>query len=194
MQLENNFSSSFGYIYKLTNLINGKVYIGQTTDLQSRFRRYRYVQCKQQIKIYLALKKYGHENFSFEVFDIATDYDTLNFLEECYISCFDSMNNGYNSLPGGTDRKIITDETRIKMSLSKKGKPLSQLTRQKMSLSHKGCKFSEEHKNKISLKLKDRKGSRNPMFGNQHSKETKRKISEQQKLRHQRQKLLLFSN
>jgi len=57
-------------IYKWTNLINGKVYIGKSVDVAKRLREYRY-EVKQQSKrpIIQALIKYGFENFKFEIIE-----------------------------------------------------------------------------------------------------------------------------
>lgn len=149
MQLENNFPSSFGYIYKLTNRINGKVYIGQTTQIENRFKKYKGGHCETQPKLYKALKKYGVDSFLFEIFDTADNSDTLNFLEETYIACFDSIEYGYNSRPGGNCSKM-TKEHKQKISISNTGKKLSEETKQKISKSHIGMKVSEETRQKIS--------------------------------------------
>lgn len=214
MQLEFISQSSFGYIYKITNKINGKVYIGQTINLNDRWKHYRNLHCKSQPKIYNALKKYGVDSFLFTVIDDAQDIETLNFLEEIYIACFDSIETGYNSRPGGLNT-IPTNETKRKMSQARKGKHLSDETKRKISLSRVGRFLSPEHKQKISeaqtgIKKKpcseetkqkisrshlgihsgnknpmygrDRKGTKNGMFGHHQSEETKRRISEQKKL------------
>ena len=62
-----------GYIYKITNKINGKVYVGQTIkNYEERFRQHRLNYNKEyfsQIVLYKAFKKYGIENFSFEMIE-----------------------------------------------------------------------------------------------------------------------------
>lgn len=61
------------YIYKITNLINGKSYIGQTNDYKRRFREHREKNYKESDKLlYKAFDKYGIENFSFEVIEDKT--------------------------------------------------------------------------------------------------------------------------
>jgi group I intron endonuclease len=57
--------------------------------------------CEKQPKIYRALQKYGLDNFTFELFDCASNKETLDFLEDFYIEVLDSRNNGYNTAPGG---------------------------------------------------------------------------------------------
>ena len=75
-----------GYIYKITNP-SGKVYIGQTVDLKVRKNKYKYINCKNQTRLYRSLLKYGWENHIFEVLetiDIVNNED-LNILEIKYI-------------------------------------------------------------------------------------------------------------
>lgn len=61
------------YIYKITNLINGKSYIGQTNDYKRRFREHREKNYEKSDKLlYKAFDKYGIENFSFEVIEDKT--------------------------------------------------------------------------------------------------------------------------
>lgn len=55
-------------IYKITNP-KGKIYIGQSIDIERRFKEYKGVYCKNQRKLYYSLKKYGWENHKFEVIE-----------------------------------------------------------------------------------------------------------------------------
>lgn len=90
-------------IYKWTNLINGKVYIGKSIDIAKRLREYRY-EVKQQSKrpIIQALIKYGFENFKFEIIencDFLTNEQILQ-REQYWMNFYDSQNlqKGYNLL------------------------------------------------------------------------------------------------
>ena len=102
--------------------------------------------------------------------------------EQYYIEVFDTLYpNGYNLTKGG-DGCVASDETRRKMSESKKGKPspnkgvpMSEETKKKMSESQKGKHHSEETKKKMSI---SRKGRTSPNKGKTMSEETKKKISE----------------
>lgn len=158
--------SPYGQIYRLTNKINGKMYHGQTVEenINNRWSKYRKLKCKDQPKLYNALKAYGPENFLFEVIDTTPQNQSqLDELEIFYIAKFDSMNNGYNCDPGG------------------KGGHRSNETKQKISKAFRGRTLSEEHKRKIG---QSRIGNKNPMFGRQppntgkhHSEEIREKIS-----------------
>lgn len=93
-----------GYIYKITNNINNKVYIGQTVkSYQERFRQHQLNYNKEyfsQIVLYKAFKKYGIENFSFDPIE-EVEKEFLNEREKYWINYYDSYYNGYNSTLGG---------------------------------------------------------------------------------------------
>lgn len=93
------------YIYKITNLINGKIYIGQTTScVQKRFDEHAIHGKFNKMAIDRAIIKYGKENFKIEIIDdTAKDQDELNLKEEYYIALYDSCNKkiGYNITTGG---------------------------------------------------------------------------------------------
>ena len=120
-------------IYKITNKINGKAYIGQTTqDVRKRWRRH----CSNSEKdgaISKAIKKYGKSNFIFEILKENIDsIDSLNVLEIYYINTLSTMSpNGYNLIMGGNN-KTPSEETRQRMSDAKKRATISEEHRQKM--------------------------------------------------------------
>lgn len=138
-------------IYKITNLINSKVYIGQTIQsLERRWSRHNWkcTKGRNAMAITNALIKYGSENFTIEKIDEASNIEELNFKEEFYIEKYDSISpNGYNLRSGGGNKKT-SDETKKKMSEANKGRKISEETRKKLSDSHKGWVPSEETRNK----------------------------------------------
>lgn len=93
-----------GYIYKIQNLINGNVYIGQTVKpVEKRFQQHRNNYDKpyfSQLILYKAFKKYGLDNFSFEALE-KVDNDKLDEREKYWIDYYDSYKNGYNMTLGG---------------------------------------------------------------------------------------------
>lgn len=127
------------FIYSLTNNINGKRYIGQTTkSIEWRWNQH----CKHinsvHFPIYHALRKYGPENFTVEVLAIGCSVDCLNYLEPLFIAAYDSLvPHGYN-LDGGGKNNTVHPDTIARMSAGKKGKPKSAEHRAKIGAAHKG--------------------------------------------------------
>ena len=126
----------YGVIYKIENLVNGKVYIGQTTKgFDKRYRGhsiegvYKYHKSKFESNdnynkhLYNAIEKYGFENFKvYEQFDIAFSKIELDIKEKVYITLYNSTNKeyGYNNKEGGANGKH-TEETKRKISLMQMG-------------------------------------------------------------------------
>jgi len=93
-------------IYKFTNKSNNKVYIGQSIHLESRYKshlnNYNNDNLKDfKTKFYRALRKYGFENFTFEILELFENTDNLDNREIYWINFYNSFNNGYNSTFGG---------------------------------------------------------------------------------------------
>lgn len=81
-------------IYKITNLINGKIYIGQSVHIERRWQEHCQPSTKSMISN--AIKKYGKENFSFQIIE-ECPIEKLNEKEAFYIKQFNSLSpNGYN--------------------------------------------------------------------------------------------------
>ena len=93
-----------GYIYKIQNLINNHVYIGQTVkNYHKRFLQHKANYDKpyfSQLTLYKAFKKYGLENFSFEPIE-EVENEKLDEKEKYWINYYDSYKNGYNMTLGG---------------------------------------------------------------------------------------------
>ena len=94
------------YIYKITNLINNKIYIGKTIrNIQERWNEHvsRALNSEDNTHLHNAIKKYGKENFTIEVIDSTEDYEKLNELEIYYIELYGSTDPtiGYNLTNGG---------------------------------------------------------------------------------------------
>lgn len=89
-------------IYKIENLITHHVYIGQSVDIISRWRRHKddYKKGEKDYPLYQAIRKYGIENFSFEVIEECLR-SQLDEREQYWIKYYDSYYNGYNQTLGG---------------------------------------------------------------------------------------------
>ena len=96
-------------IYKITNSINGKVYIGLTTvTLEARWRGHIRDSRVCDRHLYRSMRKYGLENFIIEEIDNTDDFKKLGELERYYIKAFDSRNpdKGYNITGGGESNQL----------------------------------------------------------------------------------------
>lgn len=104
-------------IYKITNKINGNFYIGQSVDIKRRFMEHR-TPNGTMTPIKLAIKKYGLENFAFEVLEECSK-DKLNEREIYWIS---TLRPQYNKCAGGPGARNHHVSDEVKAILSKKAK------------------------------------------------------------------------
>lgn len=93
-------------IYKITNLINNKCYIGKTNNSDRRWQDHQRLAITPGHKeydkaLYKAMRRYGLNNFSFEMIEELDDYNTSGEREIYWIEYFDSYNKGYNESKGG---------------------------------------------------------------------------------------------
>lgn len=106
------------WIYKITNIQNEKVYIGQTIrPIEQRFRRHINDALNNILDTHFAraIRKYGKENFIIEQIDTAQTQDELNKKEQYWIQYYNSVENGYNetdaiSKCGGNTYQSKTEE------------------------------------------------------------------------------------
>jgi group I intron endonuclease len=90
-------------IYRATNRANGKVYIGFSKDWKQRKRRHKSIYKTTQNKFYDAIKKYGWESFDWEEIYTSLDKDHCYLvMEQYFIEQYNSIENGYNIIQGGT--------------------------------------------------------------------------------------------
>lgn len=115
-------------IYKVTNKINGCIYIGQTT-LTLQERRYKHEQeslnaYRKTVKFHNALLKYGFDNFVWEVIKECSTQEELDYFEKYYIQYYDSCNknNGYNLKYGGRSGGVFSQEAKYNLGISTKAK------------------------------------------------------------------------
>ena len=102
-------------IYKIENLINGKVYIGQSINISERFTEHKREtfnfsnKTKFYYHLYCAIRKYGLENFSFSVIEECSEKE-LDEREIFWIKEYNSYQKGYNKTLGGNGIRTITEE------------------------------------------------------------------------------------
>lgn len=113
----------YGIVYKITNLINNKVYIGQTTySLEKRWLEHLYTNPTRKYLLHKAMDKYGRENFKIEQIGIAESENHLDLIEKDFITKENSMSpNGYNLESGGNKFKTLSAETKQKIKNSNTG-------------------------------------------------------------------------
>lgn len=99
-----------GIIYKITNKVNGKSYIGQTRyTIEFRWKQHQHK--KDNTYFHNAIRKYGIENFTIEVLE-ECDIKDLSSREIFYIAKFDTFANGYNLTIGGDgNRRLLLDDS-----------------------------------------------------------------------------------
>ena len=95
-------------IYKITNKINGKIYVGQSNDIQRRFLEHTH---RNKLQIDMAIQKYGKENFIFEILE-ECPIEQLNEREMYWIETLNSFKNGYNYTLGGEQQSIGSNNGR----------------------------------------------------------------------------------
>ena len=98
-------------IYKITNNINSKIYIGQSNNIQRRFSEHQNRGTTSRIPVDVAIQKYGKENFNFEIIEECS-IEQLNQKETYWITYFNSIENGYNCSVGGDQQSIGSNNGR----------------------------------------------------------------------------------
>jgi len=191
-------------IYKITNDINGKVYIGQSIHAKKRLSEHRNALRNNHHNnkhLQSTWNKHGEENFELKILELCSEA-LLDKREIYWISYYKANNGlyGYNSEGGGRKNKIVSDEIREKLRISSTGRPHSLEGKKKIGDAQRGKTLSKETRTKVglanignknmlgkhqpeSMKQKMRevsKGNKN-MLGKHHSAESKRKMSESHK-------------
>ena len=106
------------FIYKITNTLNSKVYIGQTVNLNERFSSHKRGD-DENSPIHLAIKKYGVENFTFEVLDYCEDYNKKEISNDEYLNYYYKFHQNSLGWYGFSNSKG-DDEIRNEISKTKK--------------------------------------------------------------------------
>lgn len=197
-----------GKIYLIENIINNKVYVGQTKlTIEQRFKEHQ--QLSKKTAISYAIQKYGKENFSIKLLE-KCNINNLDERETFYIQKYNSYKNGYNNTIGGGSQYIShTPEVKQKLSIMGKGKLLGDKNpakrpevREKISQSQKKRVENGEWKSptegghtpesleKMRKNQPDRSGKNNSRYGVKMSDETKEKIRNKQLLNQEKKRQL----
>jgi group I intron endonuclease len=163
-------------IYKITNP-KGKVYVGQSIDIERRKFLYSKLYCKTQTHLYNSLNKHGWDNHIFEIIELCNESLLLEkeiYWKQYYLNL---VNNNFNQVlftqlndgKGGTRSEDIKNKIGKanskpkpegfgdKMSKIHQGKKRSEQTKQNMSKAHKGhSRYNDEWRKSISESLKNK--------------------------------------
>lgn len=185
-----------GYIYKITNKLNNKIYIGQTIKERAtdRFSQHRYLanhidQENSISYLHRAMHLQGVDNFSFEVIE-QVENEQLNEREKYWISFYNSLApNGYNLTEGGagtigysrpqsveekekrkqSNKNFYIQHPEAKQIVSERTKKLWENEEYRKKVTESNKKFYQEHSDMF-------KGENNPMYGKKHTQEALDKI------------------
>lgn len=164
-------------IYKHTNKLNGKIYIGMTCDIEERWGPNGIHYTSDKYSLFgRAIKKYGWDAFTHEILESGLTWDEANEREifyiakyKCNVVRYPELNAGYNLTDGGCGTKghPLSDDAKAKLSARNSGSGNLRY----------GCKLSDETKAKISAANKGRfVGSKSPWYGKKKSPEHIAKI------------------
>ena len=185
-----------GYIYKITNKENGKVYIGQTVKVTptDRYSQHRYLathpeQEKTASYLHRSMAKHGLDSFTFEVIE-EVENSELDNREIYWIKEYNSLiPNGYNVSSGGggtpgfsrpqtpeekekrsiSNKQFYIDHPEQKEIMSERTKKLWENEEYREKVTQGVHKFYKEHPDMF-------KGENNPMYGKKHTEEALEKI------------------
>ncbi|MDR0676617.1 MAG: GIY-YIG nuclease family protein [Elusimicrobiota bacterium] len=147
-------------IYKITNKINKKCYIGQSIDIEKRWQREKTGNCNKFLKDDFV--KYGIDNFDFEILE-ECKFEDLNKREKFYIQKFNSKETGYNLTSGGEYShfgQVLDEKVKRLISIRTKEALANEDTKRKMSDSHKGEKNANYGKNQFENETKENREKR----------------------------------
>ena len=136
----------YGYIYKFTNKLNGKVYIGQTIDIKNRYKYHiRHSKNKPHLLIHKAIAKYDIENFVFEILH-KVDSSLLDEYEKMEIEKHNSYKKGYNNSLGGEGNFGLVHSTQTRELIGRKSRQRSPESNKRIGDAIRGREMSEDEK------------------------------------------------
>jgi group I intron endonuclease len=179
-------NKEYGLVYKATNNINGKIYVGQTiVGLKTRQENHVNAALAERDNNYFhnSIRKHGKDNFEWGVIDYANSKNALDDLEIYYIKQLESFEKGYNLTEGGggMTNYVMTEEHRKNLSESHKGYKPTDEHRRNLSKALTGRPVSEYTRKLISesnKKVIRPKGPDNPCYGIAPSKKVRDRLVE----------------
>lgn len=159
------------YLYRITNLVNNKIYFGKTDNIKKRWNSHKTAARTQDPKDYTylhrAMNKHGFDNFIIEkIEEFGNEIDALN-AEIFYIDKHQTMNRniGYNLSKGGDGISgfKFSAEQKKKMSEARKGKRIGN------DNPFYGKTHTQEVRELISRMASQRTGNKNPFYGKKHT-------------------------
>lgn len=154
-------------VYKITNKINNKFYIGSSTNISKRFRQHRYngsIKSKHNTELYGDMYNFGIDNFIFEVLE-ETNIDDMRVVEQKYMNQYKPDYNKQKYTENVMDKKEVKDKhTKILMSEGYKNKikatrGFTQTDDFKKKISQSSKRYSRDNYEKICLKSKQAQSS-----------------------------------
>lgn len=146
-------------IYKITNMLNGKYYVGSSCNMYHRWNRHKYIaELTEQYKnvpLYKAMRKYGIENFSLKPI-LFCEKENLLFYEQLLLNKLANREQSYN-----ISKNAMAPFT---------GQTHSELAKQKISLALKNKPFTDEHKKNLSIAMKSSKNNKGKIPWNKGKK------------------------
>ena len=172
-------------IYKITNIQDGKVYIGQSIDIYSRWKCHKCELRKNKHRnthLQRAWNLYGSASFLFEIIKECPE-DQLDYYERKYINEYNAldMKHGYNYDSGGNVNKHHSEETKRKISESNKGRRYNSGFKRTEEQRRRQSEYMKKHPRQISDETREKmrrsaRGNKNKL-GKPVSEETRRKLS-----------------
>lgn len=174
-EITNRKENNFSCIYKWTNMINHKVYIGQAQYFYDRMIQYKHGHYNKHMKF--AISKYGIDNFEIEIVEKDVPIDLLDEREQYWMDYYESYNQlkGYNICPiAGSNRGVPAWNKGIKTPPEVRKKISEGLKNyySENEVWNKGIPATEEAKEKNRL---SNSGKNNGMWGRKHTEESKEK-------------------
>ncbi len=160
------------FIYKIVNLLNNNIYIGQTIQSNPKMRWYSHLADARSMKrkgyLQNSINKHGSENFHWEVIDQANSLDELNHKESVWLAYYKTTNKVYNLREAGNNKRHSAESIEKMRQVHKlrhannkvggwtrrDGGPMKGKSHPKKGKSSK--KWSEEAKARLSIVAKER--------------------------------------